>query len=222
MSNDTPEYVTHDFSAVDNQILEIAKREKARTFAFQLESIRLIFLYSLAAALMAALLLLVMSWSYRILNEPYVDEIVKIVKPEIIEKEVLKIIEVPVREASNSKFPSTVIESSSNSSEEATNSNVVTNYNVFRNVETPEFERFGISAVTTGWTYSSSTQDFPEAQYCYVLKFDQGNVTPSRISLADMSGGVIESVINQAVADETNISMSTLENLQSYCSWAWD
>ena len=38
MSEDTPEYTTHNFSAVDKQILEIAKREKARTFAYQLKS----------------------------------------------------------------------------------------------------------------------------------------------------------------------------------------
>jgi hypothetical protein len=222
MSEDTPEYTTHNFSAVDKQILEIAKREKARTFAYQLKSIRMVFLYGLAIFLMAALLILTISWSYRILNEPYVSEVVKVVRPEIIEKEVLKIIEVPVSEDAYSNFPSTVVESSDNSSDGITRSNMVTNYNIFRTIETPEFEKLGIREVTTGWTYSSSEQDFPESQYCYVLKFDEGNTAPFRISLAERSEGVTVSGLTEKVARETKVSVSALENLLSYCSWAKD
>lgn len=222
MSEDTPEYTTHNFSAVDKQILEIAKREKARTFAYQLKSIRLVFLYGLAIFLMAALLILAISWSYRILNEPYVSEVVKVVRPEIIEKEVLKIIEVPVSENAYSNFPSTVVESSDNSSDGITRNNMVTNYNIFRTIETPEFEKLGIREVTTGWTYSSSEQDFPESQYCYALKYDEGSIIPSRLSLADRSEGIIVNDLTKKIAKEANISISVLENLLSYCSWAKD
>jgi len=35
-----PEYTVNDFSAVDDQISQIAKRERARTFAYRLESAR--------------------------------------------------------------------------------------------------------------------------------------------------------------------------------------
>ena len=155
---------------------------------------------------MAALLILAISWSYRILNEPYVSEVVKVVRPEIIEKEVLKIIEVPVSENAYSNFPSTVVESSDNSSDGITRNNMVTNYNIFRTIETPEFEKLGIREVTTGWTYSSSEQDFPESQYCYALKYE----------------GIIVSDLTKKIAKEANISISVLENLLSYCSWAKD
>ena len=222
MSDDTPEYVAHNFSAVDAQILEIAKREKARTFAYQLESVRLIFLYGLAAILMAVIVLLAISWSYRILNEPYVNEVVKVVKPEIIEKEVLRVVEVPENKISSSSFPSTVVESSDDFGGDVTRSTMVTNYNIFRTVETPEFEKYGISEVTTGWTYSSSEQNFPETQYCYALKYDKGSTIPSRLSLADRSDGVIVSDLTKKVANEANVSITVLENLLSYCSWAKD
>ena len=45
-------YTSHNFSAVNQQIQQIAKREKARTFAYRLKSIGTIFMYAAIVALL--------------------------------------------------------------------------------------------------------------------------------------------------------------------------
>ena len=96
-------YTSHNFDAVNEQIKEIAARERARTNAYRLESYRTAFIYAGAAALIIGLLALLLSWSYRLLNAPYPEEITKVVKPEIIEKEGIKFIHPATFEASLSE-----------------------------------------------------------------------------------------------------------------------
>ena len=61
-------YTSHNFDAVNEQIKEIAARERARTNAYRLESYRTAFIYAGAAALIIGLLALLLSWSYRLIN----------------------------------------------------------------------------------------------------------------------------------------------------------
>ena len=84
------EYTVNDFSAVDDQISEIAKRERARTFAYRLESARYLVGYTALAIFLVGLLSIVLAWAYRLVTEPHQTETIKVVKPEIIEKEVIR------------------------------------------------------------------------------------------------------------------------------------
>ena len=64
-------FKSHNFNAVNEQILQIAKREKARTFAYRLKSFQTIFMYAAVAALIIAFLMLASAWAKRIISAPY-------------------------------------------------------------------------------------------------------------------------------------------------------
>ena len=92
-------YTSHNFNAVNEQIKQISNREKARTTAYWLQSLRSVFLYALVVTLIIVILMLAFSWAYRIINAPYPTEKTEVVRPEIIEKEVLKVVQVPVEKS---------------------------------------------------------------------------------------------------------------------------
>ena len=81
-------YTSHNFSAVNEQIKQISKRERARTFSYWLLSLRTIFIYAAAVALIVILLMLSFSWAYRIINAPFVRVKTEVVGPGVIEREV--------------------------------------------------------------------------------------------------------------------------------------
>ena len=85
-------YTSHNFSAVNDHLDQISKREKAKTFSYWLKSFETLFMYIVITAFVFTLLILSLSWSYRFINAPYIDEKLEIVRPEIIEKEVLKVL----------------------------------------------------------------------------------------------------------------------------------
>ena len=134
------------------------------------------------------------SWAYRIINAPYVTEKTQVVRPEIIEREVLKVVQVPVEksilETSNAGYKGPVnqpINTSTNSSSNSpTPASVVTNYNVFNTANAPEFIDYGFSSVITGWKYKDSDATYPMNQYCYITKSTPGRTTTSRANIANM------------------------------------
>ena len=171
--SDIKSYTTHNFDAVNDQIHQISKRERARTFAYRLQSFRTIFFYAAGIALIICLLMLCFSWAHRIINAPYPEKEVQIVKPEIIEKEVLKVVQVPVEKSildsvdNTYKGPTTTMSTTTNTNP---NISVVTNFNTFKTAQSPELASYGLSEVTTGWKYLSSEDKYPNLQYCYINK----------------------------------------------------
>ena len=226
---DIKSYTSHNFTAVNEQIRQISKREKARTFSYWLLSLKTIFLYVAAVALIVILLMLSFSWAYRIINAPYVTEKTQVVRPEIIEREVLKVVQVPVEksilEASSSGYKGPVnqpIDSSSyNSSSSPSPASVVTNYNVFKTANVPEFIDYGFSSVITGWKYKDSDATYPMSQYCYITKSTPGRATTSRANIATMEeDGAYTSLIDSKLARDIAINQSVLNQAKIYCQWA--
>ncbi|MAZ24495.1 MAG: hypothetical protein CMK41_01800 [Porticoccaceae bacterium] len=220
----SPEYSTHNFSAVDNQILEIAKREKARTFAYRVESAKMIMLYLGVGALIFAVMIYVLSWAYRTIMAPYVTEKVEIVQPEIVDREVIKVVKVPVIVNENSELKADdefVVTYNGPSITSESEINVVTNYNIFRTVETGNFSTYGVNSVVTGWRYSSSEDSFPSYQFCYAHKLDKGKSAPLRIDLGniDIDGGYYSSVTRDLSRD-VSIPISVLKKMEDSCNWA--
>ena len=86
--SDIKSYTSHNFSAVNEQIRQISKRERARTFSYWLLSLRTIFIYAAVVTLIIILLMLSFSWAYRIINAPYVTEKTEVVRPEIVERSI--------------------------------------------------------------------------------------------------------------------------------------
>ncbi len=220
-------YTSHNFDAVNEQIKEIAARERARTNAYKLESYRTGFIYAGAAVLVIGLLVLLLSWSYRLINAPYPDEITKVVKPEIIEKEVIKVVQVPVEKSiydlTSTSYEGpldTTTRSSSSSSSSSPQVAVVTNYHIFKTVEANEFRNSGFSGVTTGWRYEDSNSDYPESQFCYFMKSSTGQMTDIRVSLADLENGKYTSYVNSKLAREVSITQINLKKAEEKCQWA--
>ena len=218
-------FKSHNFNAVNEQILQIAKREKARTFAYRLKSFQTIFMYAAVAALIIAFLMLATAWAKRIISAPYYPPKIEIVRPEVIEKEVIKVVQVPVErsimETSGSGYEGPDVENTnSNTSSGGSQVSVVTNFTTFKTVSSPELSTSGISIVVTGWQYEDSESKYPESQYCYTEKSTPGR-TKIRIELGEISKkGEYSSYIDSKLARETLVSQSNLEKALAKCQWA--
>ena len=216
-------FKSHNFNAVNEQILQIAKREKARTFAYRLKSFQTIFMYAAVAALIIAFLMLASAWAKRIISAPYYPPKIEIVRPEVIEKEVLKVVQVPVEksilESSGSGYDGPVTESTSSSS--GSGGTVITDYNTFKTTMTEEFSSSGFTEVVTGWRYENSESDFTKYQYCYLMKSSNGSSTSMQVDMAriDENGEYIEKV-DSKLARESSIRQSVLNQALAKCQWA--
>lgn len=220
-------YVSHNFDAVNNQIRQIANRERARSFAYWLKSLQTIFLYMAIVALIVAFLVLIFSWAYRIVNAPYVEKETEIVRPEIIEKEVLKVVQVPVEKSiletsdSNYKGPTNQVVGNLSSQDNTSPANIVTNYNTFQNAAVPQYAEYGFAEVITGWKYKDSESSYPEYQYCYITKYSSGKSTTARADLAEINedGSFINNV-DSSLALDIGIPKKILNEAVNYCSFA--
>ena len=184
-------------------------------------------MYAGATALTIGLLALLLSWSYRLLNAPYAEEIIKVVKPEIIEKEVVKVVQVPVEKSiydlSSTSYEGpldTTTRSSSSSPSSPPQGAVVTNYHTFKSVDATEFRNSGFSTVTTGWKYNDSNSEYPEYQFCYFLKGSPGRMSDTRVNLADLEDGEYTSYVNSNLAREVSMTQSNLKKAEEKCQWA--
>lgn len=226
--SDIKSYTSHNFSAVNEQIRQISKRERARTFSYWLLSLRTIFIYAAVVTLVIILLMLSFSWAYRIINAPYVTEKTEVVRPEIVEREVLKVVQVPVEksimETSSTGYKGPVnqpIDSSTTNSGSPSPASVVTNYNVFNTANVPEFIEYGFSSVITGWKYKDSESNYPEYQYCYINKSTPGRATTTRANIASIEeDGSYVSLVDGGLARDIAISQSVLNQVEGYCQWA--
>lgn len=219
------EYTVNDFSAVDDQISEIAKRERARTFAYRLESARYLVGYTALAIFLVGLLSIVLAWAYRLVTEPHQTETVKVVKPEIIEKEVIRVVKIPVY-LSDPKLPTdqdTSYKGPNVQVKDATGSanSVVTNYTVFQSRSSDEFTSYGVNMITTGWNYESSDEIYPTQQYCYISKLQKNSDVTTRIDIGKIDGNEkYESLLSQNLAKDASIPFRVLKKIEVLCTWA--
>ena len=219
-------FKSHNFNAVNEQILQIAKREKARTFAYRLKSFQTIFLYAAVAALIIAMLILVTAWAKRIISAPYYPPRTEIVRPEIIEREVIKVVQVPVEksilESSGSGYDGPPIQSTATATgSPGSQVSVITDYNTFKKVSSPDLVSLGISHVTTGWKYENSESKYPQYQYCYISKSTPGKSTLMRIELGEIDeSGAYNTFVDSKLARESSITQSNLNKALQKCQWA--
>ena len=93
------EYTTRDFSAVDAQIAEIAKREKLLTWRLRIENLKRLgvpLIYVAAALAIVIIALGIFFWLIKKERVVEVDKVVEVTKEVPIVSEKLKIVEVPV------------------------------------------------------------------------------------------------------------------------------
>lgn len=219
-------YTTYNFEAVNNQIREIARRERARSFAYWLQSLKTLLIYIAIVSLIVAFLVLIFSWAFRIINAPYVEKKTEIVRPEIVEKEVLKVVQVPVEksilEASDKSYKGPVNQPvARENNNRISPEKIVTNYHTFQSVPVSRFANYGFSEVVTGWKYKDSNSKFPEVQFCYIMLRKPNNSSALRADLAQIDNeGSYDAFINRKLALEVGVPQSVLNDVLGYCRWA--
>jgi len=219
--SETPEYTTHNYDAVNNQIQEIANREKAKTTHHKLRSKRLFFIYAAISFISIGLMAVLLSWAYRIIIDPPLEK--EIVRPEIIEKEVVKVVRVPLSSSVSDLETSYAGPKDTNNEGNKAEviRDVVTNYNTFKHINTPVLEDNGIPAVNTGWKYSSSDQEYPESQYCYFNKYQPGKKVPLFVNIAEIDEqDNYVNLVDRSLSYEVGVTQDVLEKAQEYCQWA--
>tara|TARA_B100000242_G_scaffold85519_1_gene57133 strand:- start:720 stop:1430 length:711 start_codon:yes stop_codon:yes gene_type:complete len=227
-------YTTHNFDAVNDHIKQISKRESARTFAYRLKSFSRIFIYIAAAALIFAFVLLVIGWFYRILYAPFKEKEIEIVRPEVVEKQVVQVVEVPVLTQTSeitdssmsyrgpkfnddSSDPFSSIENNNQIPQEP--AKVVKTYTQFQTVTRDDMIATNIdSQIITGYEYSSSETDFPEIQFCYTYVRETGDRYGKRVDLMRKKGNsAVDNLVTTEMAQELNVSRAALRRAASSC-----
>jgi hypothetical protein len=224
------EYISHDYTSLNQQIDELANREKRFSEALHLKNqkkriknftdvMKYVCLGFLAIGLLA--LLIAVAIRLIIYKPAYKD--IEIIRPEVVTQTIERerIIE---REAGSRTSDSEQIRrinegeqnNPNNQSPNTATGRVVENFTKF--ITVPISNISGINEVTTGRRYSSENDTFPDHQYCYVLKPVYGQAGPVRITLAAVDkNGKIESEINSNTSSLASIEISKLYDLEKNC-----
>ena len=234
MADEISEYTVRDYSAMDRQIDEIARRERILTNRLNLENLKRFALIGLMVLGGVCLLILALAVAYRIafppdkkiLENPIPLEVTVKNEPIIIEKKNTKIIEnkTPsnkifglrekenkVTEESNSKNTSkTILEDKSKKPTKLDNTSVVT-------FKTETININGLRTVTTGWNWKNPNANEPYKQYCYTMNaVDKVQVDLAVIATNTNSK---KSLYNVSTAKKNNLSKAQWNNLEQKCQW---
>ena len=195
MNNETPSYTSHNFDAMDAQILQMAEREKAVTrsqvLRNNLASVKLIGLFLLALGLFA--ILLALAYKIAFPKEKVIHERIKIndsinngessyiineknnLQNRLIEKEkeIITLTNTLQEYKENNltleeKVKNQINNDSSDPQEIKTN---VTSF-LFTRSDTE-----GYRNVVTGWEYENSTDKIPKEIFCYYEQMNNGVMT---------------------------------------------
>ena len=205
--------IIHNFDAVNKQIKQMQHRERSITLGMYLSNLKKFIIYFFGFIVSISVLIFSISYSYRLVNEPYNEKEIKIVKPEIIEKEVVKIIEVPIQQE----------QASIDAEKEMRIKNITQSYTVFKEKKVPQFKKYGFEEVTTGHKFNDKNSNFPSLQYCYVNKAGLGQNTKLRADLAEIdSNNIYLSNVDSRLARELNTNLSILMEIEEFCEWYKD
>ena len=227
--SDTPEYISHDYSPLNKQIEELAKRESHLS-----ESLRIInqtqetknlvekIKYTCLGLLALGILALFVAWAIRLIIYRPAYKDIEIVRPEVVTQTIERVIE---RDRSDNS-DTDVIRRINESEGENTNPSpmtpaggkVVVNYVKFTFVETDEYP--GINSVATGRNYDSENDTYPESQFCYIMKPVYGQPGPVQIELSTVDGaGKKTTYVDSNLARLSAIPLDSLIKLERLCSF---
>ena len=205
--------IIHNFDAVNKQIKQMQHRERSITLNMYLSNLKKFIIYFFGFMISISILIVAISYSFRLINEPFSEKEIKIVKPEIIEKEVVKIIEVPIQQK----------QAMIDAQEEIIVKNMTQSYTVFKEKKIPQFKKYGFEEVTTGHKFNKKNSNFPSLQYCYVNKTTIGQNTKLRADLAEIdSNNIYFSNVDSRLARELNTNLSILMEIEEFCQWYQD
>lgn len=222
------EYISHDYTPLNQQIDELANRENKFSEALHLKNQKIkiknftdVMKYVCLGFIAIGLLALLIALAIRLIIYKPAYKDIEVLRPEVITQTIERIIE---REAGSRTSDSEQIRrineneqnNPNNQSPNTVTGRVVENFTKFITVPTSNIS--GINEVTTGRTYSSENDTFPDIQFCYVHKQVYGQAGPVRIELATVDrNGKIESEINSNIASLASIDISKLYDLEKNC-----
>ena len=234
MADEISEYTVRDYSAMDRQIDEIARRERILTNRLNLGNLKRFALIGLMVVGGICLLILAIAIAYRIafppqktvLENPIPLEVIVKNEPIIIEKENTKIIQnkTPsnkifglkekgnkVTKESNSKLTSkTILEDKSKQPSKLDKTSVVT-------FKTETININGLRTITTGWNWKNPKANEPYKQYCYTMNaVDKVQVDLAVIATNTNSK---KSLYNVSTANKNNLSKAQWDSLEQKCQW---
>ena len=233
MAEDITEYTVRDYSPVDRQIDEIARRERILTNRLRLENLKRLIFISLLAIGGICLLALAFAIAYRIAFPP---------EKKIVEKVIVK---EKIKDIPQSKTPSNKVFGIPNNNSNIkpqikldnnkTQSNKIfgipdNNSNIkpqtkpekkskldktevvtFKKSESP---LTGFITVTTGWKWNNPQADKPYREFCYTHNLD--NV---RIDLARKENNIKDSLYDYYTADKYNLTKNQWDQMVNECQW---
>ena len=227
--SDTPEYISHDYSPLNKQIEELAKRESQLSESLRVknqtqETRNLVekIKYTCLGLLALGILALFVAWAIRLIIYRPAYKDIEIVRPEVVTQTIERVIE---RDRSDNS-DTDVIRRISESEGENTNPSpmtpaggkVVVNYVKFTFVKTDEYP--GINSVATGRNYDSENDTYPQSQSCYIHKSVYGQAGPVRIDLSEMDGtGKKTTYVDSNLARLSAIPLDSLIKLERLCSF---
>ena len=233
MADEISEYTVRDYSAMDRQIDEIARRERILTNRLNLGNLKRFALIGLMVVGGICLLILAIAIAYRIafppqktvLENPIPLEVIVKNEPIIIEKENTKIIQnktpsnkmFGLKEKGNkvtdqniSNYTSkTILEDKSKKPSKLDNTSVVTFKTETTNIN-------GWRTVTTGWNWKNPSSNEPYKQYCYTSNVDNVRVD---LAVTETNTNSKKSLYNVYTANKNNLSKVQWNSLEQKCQW---
>ena len=232
MAQELVEYTVRDYSAVDKQIDEIARRERILTNRLNIENLKKFILIGLIVVGGICILLLSLALAYRIafppekkvLENPLPVEITIKNEPIVIKEESIKIVrsDAPSNKIFGIKEKNKTVkaineDSTSNSKviykDQIKKQSRLDNTSVVTFLNKDSFLT-GFRDVTTGWNWKTPNSDKPYKQYCYIMNLDR-----VQIDLATINGGTKKSLYNSNKANKYNLSKNQWNSLENKCQW---
>ena len=217
MAEDITEYTVRDYSPVDRQIDEIARRERILTSRLRLENLKRLIFISLIAIGGICLLALAFAIAYRIAFPT---------EKKIVEKVIVK---EKIKDTSNSKTQSNKIFGSTDNKNKifgSTDNNAdiktqtepekrskldSTKVVTFKNSSSP---LTGFKFVTTGWNWRNPKADRPYDEYCYTQ-----SVNDVHIDLANKKNNIKKSLYDYYTANKYNLTKNQWDQMVNECQW---
>lgn len=230
MADEITEYTVRDYSAVDKQIDEIARRERILTNRLNLENLKRFILIGLMVVGGICLLVLALAIAYRIAFPPEKKVLENPLPVEVTVRNEPVILKETTKEIINNSAPSSKIFGVPNTNSKVNDQNTTfKSQEVIKNqsLKTSKLDKTtvvtfkqqesrltGFKEVFTGWKWKNPNADKPFDEFCYTHNMD--NV---RINLAMIENNKVKSNYDYYTSNRYNLSQNQWRNLVKKCQW---
>ena len=197
--SDLGEYTKRNYDAIDDQLEQVAKREKVVTNRLRLANLKRLLIMCGLGIILLAIAILIIFFGIRLLIYGPPEE----VYPEIeIPSEVRLIID------ERKPYEEQLLQIQERSGE------LVTDYSIFKRRDAKDL---GFIQVVTGWSFPNPKSN-PNRQWCYVDLGKEGDID-FQITLANIIDNQLYNYVNPELAENNQIPLDTLEALYARCEW---